>query len=115
MVTFLELVGLALGSASLFGLVMGIFSVYNGRATRRLILKEEGRTQELMKDVGGRLEAILVKNTEILTGVQASIGRLDAILVKNTEILTGVQASIGRLDAILVKNTEILSKLAEKA
>ena len=47
-------VTLVLGSASLFGLIVGIFSVYNGRATRKLIVEKEKRTQEILvgiKDV----------------------------------------------------------------
>ena len=69
MVSFLELLGLALGSASLFGLIVGLFSIYNGRATRKLIMEEERRTQGLVVDMRQLLErttGILERNTEAL-------------------------------------------------
>ena len=37
-----------IGGATLFGLIVGLFSTYNGRATRKLILEQERRTQELI-------------------------------------------------------------------
>jgi hypothetical protein len=49
-------VSLILGSASLFGLIVGIFSVYNGRATRKLIVEEEMRTQEMLVGIKGYSE-----------------------------------------------------------
>lgn len=86
MVAFLELVGLALGSASLFGLIVGVFSVYNGRATRKLILEGERATHKLIVEGEQRTHTLIedIKN----------------ILEKNT--------------AILDKNTAILEKLATK-
>lgn len=73
MVTFLELMGLALGSALLFGLIVGAFSVYNGRMTRREITKviteEERMTQALradMKQIQKDMKQILEKSTAIL-------------------------------------------------
>ncbi len=44
-----------LGGATLFGLIVGLFSVYNGRATRKLMLEQERRTQELIEKIAGRL------------------------------------------------------------
>ena len=68
MATFIELVSIALGSASLFGLIVGLFSVYNGRATRKLIMEEERRAEALIEE-GQRTTAdikqILEKNTAI--------------------------------------------------
>lgn len=93
MVTFIELVGLTLGGASLFGLIVGAFSVYNGRATRRLILEEERRTQTLISEMSKRLE-------DLLASIKQFLDRNTEILNRNTEILN--------------KNTEILSRIANK-
>lgn len=38
-----------IGGATIFGLIVGLFSVYNGRATRKLIVEEEKRTQEILE------------------------------------------------------------------
>jgi hypothetical protein len=38
-----------IGGATIFGLIVGLFSVYNGRATRKLIAEEERRTQEILE------------------------------------------------------------------
>ena len=59
-INILVAVSLVLGSASLFGLIVGIFSVYNGRATRKLIVEEEHRTQKIfdgIRDTQNRLRA----------------------------------------------------------
>jgi len=37
-----------IGEATIFGLIVGLFSVYNGRATRKVIIEEERRTQEIL-------------------------------------------------------------------
>ena len=37
------------GGATVFGLITGLFSIYNGRATRKLILEETKRTGELLE------------------------------------------------------------------
>lgn len=43
-----------LGGATVFGLIVGLSSFYNGRVTRRLILEEERRTREFMGAHFGR-------------------------------------------------------------
>ena len=85
LVTFLELLGIGLGAASLSGFIVGAFSIYNGRATRRLIMGEEKRTQEILnrmeKTLGG-MEKTLIKNTELLN--------------KNTKILAKVAKGMAK-------------------
>ena len=55
-----------IGGATVFGVIVGLFSVYNGRATRRYIgdlIKEEARLdRELME----RYEKILERHEKIL-------------------------------------------------
>jgi hypothetical protein len=59
-----------IGGATIFGLIGGLFSVYNGRATRKYIgelIKEEGRrTQELIDKHGERTQDILERQGKIL-------------------------------------------------
>ncbi len=89
-------VSLILGSASLFGLIVGIFSVYNGRATRRLIVEEEKRTQE-----------ILVGIKEILKEVRETSD-------KSVELLNKIRETSDRDAEMLSRNTEILDRIASK-
>ncbi len=61
------MISLVLGSASFFGLIVGIFSVYNGRATRELIVEEEHRTQKILdgiRDTQNRITELLSKVKE---------------------------------------------------
>jgi hypothetical protein len=53
-----------IGGAIIFGLIVGLFSIYNGRATRRLIVEEMKRTEELNKEETKRIQKILEKLSE---------------------------------------------------
>lgn len=70
MVTVFELVGVGLGMASVFGLIVGLFSVWNGRATRTLILREEASTQTLIREMGEKLVAILDRMDRRLEAIE---------------------------------------------
>lgn len=48
--------GYIIGGATIFALIVGSFSVYNGRATRKLILQEERRTQEILDQQGRKIK-----------------------------------------------------------
>ena len=96
-------VSLVLGSASLFGLIVGIFSVYNGRATRRLIVEEEKRTHEILVGVRDILKGVREtsdKSIELLNKVRETSDRNAEMLSRNTEMLN--------------RSTEILDKIASK-
>ena len=45
-----------LGGASLFGLIVGLFSIYNGRATRKLLMEEERLTREMIEKLIGKID-----------------------------------------------------------
>ncbi|MCW3130028.1 MAG: hypothetical protein N2V75_08045 [Methanophagales archaeon] len=53
-----------IGGATIFALIGGLFSVYNGRATRRLIVEEMKRTEELIREEVGSTQKILEKLSE---------------------------------------------------
>jgi uncharacterized protein YneF (UPF0154 family) len=45
-----------LGGASLFGLIVGLFSIYNGRATRKLLIEEERLTREMIEKLMEKMD-----------------------------------------------------------
>ncbi|GEM_PF-1419383 len=103
-------VSLVLGSASLFGLIVGIFSVYNGRATRRLIVEEEKRTQEILdgiRDTQSRSIEILNRVSKTLDGVKETSER-------SIELLNKMRETSDRSIEMLNRNTEILDKIASR-
>ncbi|MDI6889972.1 MAG: hypothetical protein QMC83_03390, partial [Thermodesulfovibrionales bacterium] len=59
----LSLIALGFGMASVFGLIVGVFSVWNGRMTRREIsrLIEEGnnRTNRLIEEGNNRVSNLI--------------------------------------------------------
>lgn len=44
-----------LGGATVFGLIVGLFSIYNGRATRKLLVEEERITRGLIAKMDERV------------------------------------------------------------
>ena len=61
-----------IGGATIFGLIVGFFSVYNGRATRKLIVEEEKRTQELLEKHGSILEKLADQHTTMINILKTS-------------------------------------------
>ena len=61
-----------IGGATIFGLIVGFFSVYNGRATRKLIVEEEKRTQELLEKHGSILEKLSDQHTTMINILKTS-------------------------------------------
>ena len=59
-----------IGGATVFGLIVGLFSVYNGRATRKyigeLIKEMRGSTENLIKEETNRTQEILVSMNKTL-------------------------------------------------
>ena len=45
-----------LGGASLFGLIVGLFSIYNSRAARKLLMEEERLTREMIEKLIGKID-----------------------------------------------------------
>lgn len=72
--------GYIFGGATLFGLIVGVFSVYNGRMTRREIsslIQEESRlTRESTRELIERVEQTLERTEKILETNTAILARL---------------------------------------
>jgi hypothetical protein len=86
-----------IGGATIFALIVGLFSVYNGRATRRLIVEEEKRTQEILagiKDVLSKLRETSDRSIELLNKVTETSDRNTELLNRNTEILDRIATKI---------------------
>jgi len=75
--------GYIIGGATMFAVIVGFFSVYNGRATRKLILGEERRTQGILDQQGKRLERV----EEILDRMRQTSDRAQQTLDRHGEIL----------------------------
>ena len=43
-----------LGGAALLGLILGLFSIYNSRAARKLLIEEERLVREMMEKLMGK-------------------------------------------------------------
>jgi multidrug efflux pump subunit AcrA (membrane-fusion protein) len=94
--SFLELLTLFASGATLFGLIVGVFSVYNGRMTRReiaaliretqvetrqLIEQELGATRQLIEQELGATRQLIqetqVATREILLRITEILARID--------------------------------------
>ncbi|MCS7113158.1 MAG: hypothetical protein RMJ00_04970 [Nitrososphaerota archaeon] len=62
-----------LGGATIFGLIVGLFSVYNGRATRKLLIEEERMTRELI----ARMDERLAKMDERFAKMDERFAKMD--------------------------------------
>ena len=85
-----------LGGATLFGLIVGLFSVYNGRATRKLLIEEEKHTRELIAKMDERI---------------ATMNERFAKIDERFEIL--LKALDTHIKASTIEHQEIMRKLTE--
>jgi hypothetical protein len=73
-----------LGGATLFGLIVGLFSIYNGRATRKLLLEEQRHTRELIAKIDERIAKIDERFEVLLKALDAHI---KASTIEHQEIM----------------------------
>jgi len=60
-----------IGGATIFGVIVGLFSVYNGRATRKVIIEEERRTQEILDRHGKILEKLSDQHSTMIEMIKS--------------------------------------------
>jgi hypothetical protein len=76
----LEIWGYIFGGATIFGLIVGIFAIYNGRMTRReigkLIEEESKATRELIKEESIAIREILHRIVTVLHRIETLFERL---------------------------------------
>jgi len=85
--SFLEIFTIVASSATIFALIMGMFSIYNGRMTRReisgLIVSESEKTREILQEHGKILvehKNILVEHGKILNRITSVLDKISAKL-----------------------------------
>lgn len=66
-----------LGGATVFGLIMGLFSIYNGRVTRRGIAMEMRVTRELIAKMDERLLKIDERMSEGFLKMSEGFSKMD--------------------------------------
>jgi len=79
-----------LGGASLFGLIVGLFSIYNGRATRKLLIGEERLTREM-------IERLMEKMDEGFRRMDEGFRKMDERFAKMDERFIEVLKEIRQL------------------
>ena len=74
------------GGASLFGFIVGVFSVWNGRMTRR--------------EISHFIDSSTAQTREILTAIQQTQG--------------GIEKTLARMEALLQRHATALERLAPR-
>jgi hypothetical protein len=69
------------GGATIFALIVGIFSVWNGRMTRRelteVIERTSRQTQEIIEATSQRTQEILIRIDNTMTKISDNIAKVD--------------------------------------
>jgi hypothetical protein len=94
--TFLELFSLIASAATIFALIVGVFSVWNGRMTRReiggLIAREEQATRQATRELMAELAELITREAQATRELIERLERgFHQVLSRQTEIL-------GRID-----------------
>jgi hypothetical protein len=75
-----------LGGASLFALIVGLFALYIGRATRKMLMEEERATRELMERISKELVGRQMRGSTKMDVRFAEMDRrFEALLLKSSE------------------------------
>jgi len=99
-----------LGGAILFGLIVGLFSVYNGRATRKLLLEEEKHTRELIAKIDERIATM----NERFAKMDERFAEMNERFVKMDERFEALLKALDvHIKASTTEHQEIMRKLTE--
>jgi len=109
-----------LGGATIFALIVGVFSVWNGRMTRRELreVMERGdqRTHELLNRMNGRTEQMGQYMQEMDNRHTALLERIDGHMQemghRHTALLERMDSHMLEMDR---RHTELLSQVLKKA
>ncbi len=79
--SFLVIFTLFASGVTIFGLIVGVFSVYNGRMTRRELVALSRETQEATRQLIRETQELIAREAEatrrILQGITEILGRID--------------------------------------
>jgi len=101
------------GGATIFALVVGVFSVWNGRMTRRELREviEQGniRTHALLERMNSRMEETDRSHTALLERMNSRMEETDR---SHTALLERIALHMQEMDR---RHTELLSQLLKQA
>lgn len=84
------------GGATVFGLIVGLFSVWNGRMTRRAmaqVIGSEGeQTRRLIESSGSQNRELLAAIQQTQVRVEETLIRMESLLQRNTAVLERLAA-----------------------
>ena len=111
--TFWEFFGAVTSAASLISLALALSSLYNGRATRRLMRQMGGETQSLMREMSGEAQARLDRAQELIAQGEAHMQtRLDRVQELIAQGDARTQELIDRLHA---ETLAVLERIDQRA
>ncbi|MBI4488174.1 MAG: hypothetical protein HY694_03745 [Deltaproteobacteria bacterium] len=108
------------GGATVFGFIVGVFSVWNGRMTRRelreVIERGDQRTHELLERMNGRMDRTAQFMEEMDQRHTALLGRIDSHMQemdqRHTALLERIDSHMQEMDR---RHTELLSQVLKRA
>ena len=100
--------GPIIGGAGILAFILTIFAFYNGRATRRLILGEERRTQEISRQEEERTREIFEREEKATREIMEEGQR------RTQQILERLEQGQARMQLILGRQEKLLEKLSEQ-
>ncbi len=114
--SFVEIFTLFASGVTIFGLIVGLFSVYNGRMTRRelsaLIRDTQTETQRLIRETHTETVALIRETHELMAREAEAARQLLQQMSRETQELIAREAEAAR--HILQGITEILGRIDER-
>lgn len=103
-----------MGGASLFGLIVGLFSIYNGRAVRRLLVEEEKLTREMIEKLVDRIDEGLRRMDEGFRRMDERFAKMDERFIGMDERLEALLKALNaHIKTSETEHQEIIRKLTE--
>jgi ABC-type transporter Mla maintaining outer membrane lipid asymmetry permease subunit MlaE len=101
--SFLEIFTLFVSGVTIFGLIVGVFSVYNGRMTRReiagLIRETTRETQQLIREIHAETQQVIRETRDLIVQEAAATRQLiQETQAANREILLRITEILARID-----------------
>ena len=97
--SFLEIFTLFVSGATIFGVIVGVFSVYNGRMTRREIGGLVRETRELIAREAETYRQFIQETRELIAREAEATRQLIRETQEGTrQILQGITEILGRID-----------------
>jgi len=97
--SFLEIFTLFASGITIFGLIVGVFSIYNGRMTRREIAVLIRETQQLIRETHAETQQLIREIRDLIVQEAATTRQLiQETQAANREILLRITEILARID-----------------